>query len=394
MAVSELGRARVVVTGTLDLRDLKREDGVLLVHPQRALDVDELSSFLRAGGRVVLLDDYGTGEDLLARYAIRRVPMPIRPAETLRGNPSLAVAVPAGDHPLVRDVSRVVTNHATGVLAPSLSPLLVVHGDSEPDVLVALAGSVSLGRLAVVGDGSIAINAMLRYPGNRAFALALVRYATEDDTWGARGGKLYVLVNDFRMTGSFGSTSAGSRARTWVAETRRQSAAAIAALRREGAPPLALYVLALALALGVVLWTGAHAGKSHRPRPPHFVRPTRIVAQGGVAGHAAVLGAPGTSRVLAMLEWKSALEEELATRAGLDRAPPHDQLVAKVREAGLLDETRMHTLSRLLAKLGRIEMQLVQRRRANQGMGNADVAAVAATVRDLLDTAAARSRAR
>ncbi|MDP9033551.1 MAG: DUF4350 domain-containing protein [Myxococcota bacterium] len=395
MAVNELGRERVVVTNSLDVGALKREDGVLLVHPQGALDVDELSSFMRAGGRVVLLDDFGTGEDLLSRYAIRRVALPTRPAESLRGNPALAVAVPADAHPLVRDVSRVITNHGTGVLAPSLSPLLVVRGQSEPDVLVGLAGSVAQGRLVVVGDGSIAINSMLRYPGNRAFALALVRYATEDDTWGTRGGRLYVLVNDFRMTGSFGSPSGTSRRAVWVAEARRQATAAMGALatfRRQGAPPLVLYLLALGVALGLIVWTSAHAGKSHRPRPPRFVLPTPIVAQGGVAGHAAVLGAPGTSRVLAMLEWKSALEEELATRAGLDRAPPHDQLIAKVREAGLLDEAGMRALSKLLTRLSHIEMLLVQRRKVGQGIRNADVAAVAAVARDLLDTAAARSR--
>ncbi len=394
MAERELGPERVVLTDALDFGSLKREDGVLLVHPERVLDVDELSSFMRAGGRVVLLDDYGTGDDLLVRYGIRRVPLPARPLERLRGNPALAVAQPASAHPLVRDVSRVVTNHATGVDQPSLSPLLVVHGEGESDVLLAMAGSVSLGRLAVVGDASIAINAMLRYPGNRAFSLALVRYATEDDAWGSRGGKLYVLVNDFRTNGSFGGGRAASPAMAVAGDARRKVVALLDTLRREGAPPSALYVVALGLALGVVVWTSAHAGKSHRPRPLRFARPTRLVAQGGVAGHAAVLGAPGTSRVLAVLELKSALEEELATRLGLDRAPPNDELIAKVRAAGLLDAEGMRALSALLARLARIEMQLVRRQSAKPRIGDADVAAVAARVRDLLAMAeAAASKA-
>src|SRR5258708_37755631 len=111
----------------------------------------------------------------------------------LRGNPALGIAEPdltSGGHPAVRDVSHVVTNHATGLAHPSLSPVLVVHGDGEPDVLLAVAGSVGPGRFLAVGDASIAMNARLRYPRNRALSLGLVRYATESDVWSSRGGKL------------------------------------------------------------------------------------------------------------------------------------------------------------------------------------------------------------
>src|SRR5262249_51836678 len=160
---------------TLDLRQLRREDGVVLVHPERVIDADELMAYMRAGGRLVLLDDYGTGDALLARFGIRRVPLPSRPAEMLRGNPALAIAEPASVHPAVRHASRVVVNHGTGLAHPALSPVLVVRGESEPDVLFAVAGAVGQGRLLAVGDASVAINGMMRYPGNRALAVALVR---------------------------------------------------------------------------------------------------------------------------------------------------------------------------------------------------------------------------
>jgi hypothetical protein len=128
-AQGELGAQRVVVASTLDLGDLRRADALLIIHPERALDAEELTIFMRSGGRIILLDDYGTGDGLLAHFHIRRVPLPDRPAAMLRGNPALAIAEPASDSPAVRDVSRIVTNHATGLEQPALKPLLVVHGE-------------------------------------------------------------------------------------------------------------------------------------------------------------------------------------------------------------------------------------------------------------------------
>ncbi len=120
MAGSELGGARVVATTTLDLHGIEPADALMIVHPTRSLDVEGLSSFMHAGGRIILLDDYGTGDELLARFGVRRRPLPARPAEMLRANPALAIAEPAAEHPVVRDVSRVVTNHATGLEHPAL----------------------------------------------------------------------------------------------------------------------------------------------------------------------------------------------------------------------------------------------------------------------------------
>jgi hypothetical protein len=377
------GAQRVEVVTRLDVGRLRREDGVILVHPERVVDADELSAFMRAGGRLVLLDDYGSGDGLLARFGIRRVPLPSRPAEMLRGNPSLAIAEPASAHPAVRDVSRVVTNHGTGLDHPALSPVLVVRGDGEPDVLLAVAGAVGQGRLLAVGDASVAINGMMRYPGNRSLCAALVRYVTEDDAWGRRGGKLYILVNDFETTGSFGDDSRLGGA---AGDARRALEDALEMLRHDGMPPLAAYLVALAVGLGVVVWTSARAGRTHRAVTPRFVRRVPSVAQGGVAGHAAILASPGTSRVLALLELKSALEEQLAARLGLDRPPPHDELVARVRSAGLLDGARVVALERLLASFARVEGTLVTRGRAAQRVRDADVVAVAARVKDLLES--------
>jgi len=383
MAQAELGLQRVVVTSTLNMPALRREDGIILVHPDHFVDPDELSAFMRAGGRLVLLDDYGAGDGLLARFGIRRVPLPGRPAEMLRNNPALAIAEPASAHAAVRDVARVVTNHATGLEHAGLSPVLVVRGDGEPDVLLAVAGAVGHGRLLAVGDASVGINAMLRYSGNRTLCASLVRYVTEDDSWGKRDGTLYILSGDFDLRGAFGDDERGGRA---LGTVRRVLTDALETLRRGGMPPLAAYLVALAVGLGVVAWTGARAGRPHKAVIPRYVRRLPPVAQGGVAGHAAIVGAPGTSRMLAILEMKSALEEALSTSLGLDPPPAHDELVIRARAARLLDESDVVRLERLLVDLARIEsLLLVRRRAAAERVRDADVLAIAGRVRELLD---------
>ena len=275
VAREEVGLKRLVLGETIDLRALRRQDTLVLVHPTGALDVDELSAFLRDGGRLVLLDDYGRGDVLLARYGIRRVPLPSRPAEVLRGNPALPIAEPASAHPAVQDVGKVVINHGTGVDRRALAPLLVVRGDAEPDVVVAVAGSVGRGRLLAVGDASIAMNMMMRYPGNRAFARGLVRYATEPGPADAPGGgNLYLAVNDVRTVGTYrGDSSVGG--------VERAVADAFGALSHDGLPAPAAYLLALAVGLGVVAWTTVQAGRPHRPVIPRFVRRTSGGGRGG-----------------------------------------------------------------------------------------------------------------
>ena len=383
IAQAELGVGRVAALTRLDLSNLHKEDALFIVHPTMALDVDELSTFMRAGGRVVILDDYGTGDELLARFGIRRVPLPSRPAEMLRDNPALAIAEPASNHATVRDVGRVVLNHATGLDHKALSAVLVVRGQGEPDVLLSVAGAVGQGRLLAVGDSSVLMNSMLRYPGNRALAAALVRYAAEDDTWGRRDGKLFILANDFETTGAFG---ADSRLGGVLGEVSRTLEEALESLRRDGMPQLAAYLLALAVGLGVIGWTSTRAGHPHRAVAPRFIKPAAVAAQGGIAGRAAVLAAPGTPRMLAMLEMKSALEEDIATRLGLERPPPGDELAKRARAAGLLDAGQAEALARLLKTLADMEnaFSMHQRRKIDR-VRDADVQAVAARVRDLLE---------
>jgi hypothetical protein len=352
LAREALGPQRVVVTPVLPLGKLERDDALLIVHPTRALDVDELETFMRAGGRVVLLDDYGTGDELLSRFHILRVPMPDRPARMLRDKPVFAIAEPASEHPVLHDVAHVVTNHATGLEQPALQRLLVVSGDDEPDVTLAVAGQVDRGRLVAVGDGSIVINGMMRFPGNRALAAGLVHYAAGGDPPDERRGKLYLLTNDFEMTGSFGNDSTLASA---VGDARRLALGALETLRRDGMPPPVAFVIAVCVGLGILAYTMARSGRTYRPTLLRFVRPIPVSTQGGFAGRAAALGQPRAPRAQAVIELKRALEEAVAVRMPIEMALPAARLVDTARQLDLLGPDELGELGRLLGELRQME---------------------------------------
>lgn len=387
LARSELGTTRVVATAQIDFHELKPDDGLLLLYPEKGLDVDELSKFMRAGGRVVMLDDFGRGDSLLRHFGMERVASPRRPAEFLRRNPQLALAEPASAHPVVSEVSRVVTNHPTGLSHPDLSPVLKIRGNGEADVVVAVAGAVGQGRLLAVGDPSIVMNSMLRYGGNKAFARGLVRYTVDHDSWGKRGGRLFIASGAFEQKGSFGDED--SSWSDWMRALRE----ALEAMRRDGVPSAIAYALACALGLALVVWVGSRAGRLHKPITPRFVRRTPAVAQGGVAGHAAVIAAPQTSRVLAVLELKSALEEQLTSLLGLPKVPGHTELLAQVSSRGLLDTEGVVALRRVLLRMSSVETMVVFQRSGGmvQPIRDNEVVSIARTVKQLLDAAEAGS---
>jgi hypothetical protein len=385
LARAELGSTRVVATSQIDFHELKPDDGLLLLYPEKGLDVDELSKFMRAGGRVVMLDDFGRGDSLLRHFGMERVASPRRPAEFLRRNPQLALAEPASAHPVVSEVTRVVTNHPTGLSHPDLSPVLKIRGNGEPDVAVAVAGAVGQGRLLAVGDPSIVMNSMLRYGGNKAFARGLVRYTVDHDSWGKRGGRLFIAAGGFEQKGSFGEED--SSFSDWMRALRE----ALEVMRHEGVPSAIAYALACALGLALVVWVGSRAGRLHKPVTPRFVRKTPTVAQGGVAGHAAVIAAPQTSRVLAVLELKSALEEQLTAILGLPKVPGHTELMNQVSTRGLLDAEGVAALRRLLLRMSNVETMVVFQRSGGmvQPIRDNEVVSIARTVKQLLDAAAA-----
>ncbi len=372
-----------VVTGSLDFGALRKEDAVVIIHPDRVLDVESLSKFMREGGRVVLFDDYGTGDQLLQHFEIRRVALPEKPQLMLRQNPALAIAVPAADHPAVAGVDRVVSNHATGLAHKELSPVLRVRdSDGGDGVLLALAGAVGKGRLLAVGDSSLVINSMLKYPGNRLFVRNVLNYALEDDQeLGKRHGKLYIVTGSFPTHGTFGDPASSGG----VFDAFRHLRDFLRDVDRDGIPPLAAFLLAAAVGLSIVLWISSRAARTHQPVVPRYTRAAPVSSQGGVAGHAAVLAAKGTTRALGILEWKSAIEEELCSRLELSRTPSPKELARAALEAKLVGEDGARELLSLLARMGEVETIVLARRSdAMRRVKDADLMDVSRRARRLL----------
>jgi len=371
LARAELGTARVQAVGVLDWSRVQPEDGVLVLHPVQPLDPEESTSFMKAGGRLAIVDDFGRGEDTLRRFKIERTTTPSRPVAALRNRPALAIAEPVidtsggsavGPHPVVSNVDRLVTNHATGLRHPNLSPVLRIRAFNEPDVVVAVAGQVDKGRLFAMSDPSALVNMMLRYPGNRAFAAGLVRYLVDEDGPQPRRGRLFIVANRFDEEGSFGGETSLRK------DLDAQLSALTRALedaRREGFPTALLIALAVLAALGVAAWVARASARPYRSPVPRYARPTPLVAQGGVAGRFAVIAAPTSPRSLTLLELKSALFEALALRFGLESDPSPEALAQIVAREGALDERSYSAFKEVLSTMNRVEASVVAGRPAN-----------------------------
>ena len=342
LARERLGRERVRIVKKLDYAALKAADGVLILHPEVELEFREVSAFLAAGGRLAVLDDFGSADRFLAHYRVFRVQAPLRPASSLRDNPALPFAVPAVQavagqeqnlHPIVANVERIVTNHPSALTNPNLTPILTIPALGEPDATLAVTGVIAgRGRLFAMADPSALVNLMMRYPGNRALGQGLVEYLVEDDAWGARGGALYILSNRLDQGGHFGRAEgvAGQ-----LSQAVSSASDALAAMHQEGLPsPVALGLAALT-AVAALGWSGLHAMRRYRQSQPRHALPTPLLAQGGLPGRAAVLAAPTTDRALVIAELDALLSEELAQRAGLPPGTSAADSISALERAGL-----------------------------------------------------------
>jgi hypothetical protein len=367
LAKKRLGRERLEVSATLDYAKLSPKDGVVILHPESPLDYPELSAFLRAGGRVALLDDHGTGDKFLARFQIFRVRAPLSPAKTLRDNPNLPIAEPAvqivagqeqNRHPITQNVDSVVTNHPTALTHPNLTPVLTIAARGEPDATLAVTGIiVNKGRLFAMGDPSAFINLMLRYPGNRKFAEGLLGYLVEPDSWGERGGKLYFVSNRFQQKGQFGDRG------NLLSGLGQNLTEALDDVHDHGLPepvPLALAALGC---LSIMAWALLYAARPRQRTTPRYTAPEPLVAQGGVSGRIAVLSAPSTDPALGLSELRAAALDLLGDRLSLGRGPSAKLVLAEIERRSLLPEAALRDLSSALSELRFIEERIVKKQR-------------------------------
>ncbi len=392
LARAELGQSRVRVIASLDYSRLDPADAIVFLHPEVDIRFHPLAAFLAAGGRAAVIDDLGTAGSLLERFHIHRANAPTLPALRLRDNSNLPIALPApaessatetSDHPTLRGVDQVVTNHPTALrLEPGieLTRLLVLPARGEPDALLAVTGVIGdaracglssgpisrdgpmghCGRLLAMGDPSAFINLMLRYPGNRRFARGLVSYLVEDDTWGRRGGNVYVLTGSFRQSGSYGET-AGLR------ETLSEQQAALLdwlrEVQRNGLPEPFTIALAAIVVIVVAIWSGFAGGQLYVPALPGYARGLPAIAQGGFAGRFAVLAAPSTDRALVVLELERTLRARLEHRFGLPAGASHNALLEAAARRAAFTPERVRALGALLTRLSAGKVAVTNARR-------------------------------
>lgn len=369
IARAELGSSRVKAVGVLDWSEVSEDDGVLVIHPMQTLNASDATSFMKAGGRLAIVDDYGRGDETLRRFKIERRGIPARPVTALRNNPKLAIAEPVVEtvdgrdyslHPVVTGVQRLVTNHATGLIHPDLSPVLRIRAIGEDDVIIAVAGQVERGRLFAMSDPSATINHMLRYPGNRAFVGGLVRYLANDGD-GRGQGRLWIVTNQFSEEGSFGGETTLSKDLTRQLEGLSSW---LESSRSEGLPAWLDALLAACAALAVGYWVVKRSARPYKSPLPRYARPVAMVAQGGVAGRFALLAAPSSPRSLALLELKNALFEALSHRFDLGPSPSPTALAKVVGASENVDRHQLDELRDVMLTMQRVEESVTAGRAA------------------------------
>ncbi len=164
---------------TVDIRtrlewgELTANDILFVVYPLAKVEPGKLSSFIQAGGHVVVADDFGDSKDALAALGLLRAEV-VTPRATRYqdGRMWAPIATPKSAHELARDIDEVVTNHPAALTQVEGATVILGFEDSA----VVVAGERGTGRFVAVSDPSIFINRMLQYPGNVQLATNILRW--------------------------------------------------------------------------------------------------------------------------------------------------------------------------------------------------------------------------
>ena len=160
----------------------KKDTTLLVIAPGRRPTREEEAayrSFLNAGNTLIIADDFNSGNDLLQTLSssIRFERGNLLSLEREFEVASAPIGYPAADDNLVSDLSKIVFNHPValsgGTPLLNTTPLSWIDKDgnrlinrSEPLNRFTLAAEENLGegRLIVIGDASLFINAMQGLP--------------------------------------------------------------------------------------------------------------------------------------------------------------------------------------------------------------------------------------
>jgi len=169
------GSANLAAGEVHDLRDLDPGATLLILAPDRPFTAEEvgyLRAFLDAGGRVLVADEEGNANQLLADLGstIRIRPGNLSSLKRDHTDPGLFVAHVAGNSTLVAGVETVRVNRPAAVeggeplLETSVLTWDDLDGDGRPGGSETFGTAVvgaSEGNLTVLGDPSLFVNAML-----------------------------------------------------------------------------------------------------------------------------------------------------------------------------------------------------------------------------------------
>jgi hypothetical protein len=169
----------VTPVSELEWSELGAKDILFLVYPLRRVDPNRLSSFVQAGGNVVIADDFGEGKDAMTGLGLLRAEsrMP-KASRYYEGRLWAPIATAQSDHPVARDVGEVVTNHPAAL--DHVEGATAVVGFDEGALVV--AGARGTGRFVAVSDPSIFINRMQQEPfhGNVALTVNILSWLSRD----------------------------------------------------------------------------------------------------------------------------------------------------------------------------------------------------------------------
>lgn len=186
----------VMPVASLEWSDLGAADILVLIYPLQRVDPSRLSSFVQAGGHVVVADDFGRAGDALSRMGLLRADVGTATADRYYKDRLYApIATPLGSHPLTRGVTEVVTNHPAVLTEVSGATPVLGFGGGRGAIVV--AGELGTGRFVVVSDPSIFINRMMQFPGNLTLAVNILRWLDRD----GRVKRVVILRGDVPMYG-------------------------------------------------------------------------------------------------------------------------------------------------------------------------------------------------
>ena len=169
---------------------------ILIIGPSLAFSDEEaiyIQDFLLDGGKVLLADDFGTGNDLLKKInATSRFSSSLLIDLAYEKKPQYGVIFDLEDHPITANVSRILLNYATTLIAGKNATVLarsstgswldsnmngrMDENEKKGPLPVLAVESYGNGELILISDPSILINLMYKYLDNSIFDDNLLGY--------------------------------------------------------------------------------------------------------------------------------------------------------------------------------------------------------------------------